>query len=541
MTLILDRRTILAGSLFGFGAMTMPAMANVIFANGFTHSVASGEPTANSILLWTRYVSPNDEMLRCEIASDIGFTKIISGGEVMALGSKDHCAKINVTGLAPDNWYYFRFIAANGTISPIGRTRTLPIGDVKRFAIGLFSCSNLPFGYFNAYAHAAQRDDLDLIIHVGDYFYEYQRGTYPSAADALPARVIQPDHETITLADYRLRYASYRADPDLQRLHQLYPMIAQWDDHELTNDAWKDGAQNHQPETEGDWDVRKTIAERVYSEWMPVSGEAYNSYEIGNLATIIRPETRITGRMEQLNLDDYIKGQDNISAAIANFRDGAWQDKGRTLLGMQQEKWLNNIMGQSAKSGTAWQILAQQVIMGTLKSPPEIANWLPDGAPEYIKKRVITGIEASKSGLPFNFDAWDGYPAARDRLLANAQEANANLVVLAGDSHNAWGNNLVHNGKAAGVEFAGHGVTSPGFESYFTGVDPKTMADKLRAANPNLAFVDTSKRGYVSLDIRQERITGTWHFMSDIKSRNINISSEHSLSVMRGENILKKA
>ncbi len=536
--MILDRRTILQLSVAGLAATATPGFAKVMAARGFTHAVASGEPSASSVLLWTRYVGSGDTRLTCEISRSMDFRETVGGGEVIASAASDYCVKITVGGLPADSWLYYRFIAPNGDISAIGRTRTLPKNDIAQFGIGLFSCSNLPFGWFNAYAHAALRNDLDLMVHVGDYFYEYPPGTYPSAQQALPGRTIQPDNETITRADYRLRYAAYRADPDLQRLHQLYPMIAQWDDHELTNDAWKDGAQNHQPESEGDWETRKKVAESVYHEWMPVSGERYGSYQIGNLATLIRPETRIEGRMKQPDLAEAIKGQGDIASAIGKFRDGVWSDPARTMMGMRQEKWLQDRIAASVEGGTRWQILAQQVIMGRLKAPPQMLSWLPDTAPKFIQDRVKLGAAAAQAGLPFNFDAWDGYPAARSRLLAGAQEAGANLAVLAGDSHNAWGNNLTEGGKAAGVEFATHSVTSPGFESFFSTTKPADTAKALRATNPGLAYVDTSRRGYVSLMVTADSITGNWHFLDGIRSRGIRLSSTHSMTVKHGARVL---
>ena len=260
----IDRRSLVKAGLYGLGALALPGVASILHARGFTHGVASGEPGARRMLLWTRYASDSGARLRVEVAADTMFTRIVAGGEAYADPDRDHTARVVVEGLAPGRWHFYRFIAPDGAMSPVGRTRTLPEGEVSRFGIGLFSCSNLGFGWFNAYAHACERSDLDLMVHVGDYFYEYQPGVYPDPKDAHPARKLDPPNETVSLADYRLRHACYRLDPDLQRLHQSYPMVAGWDDHELTNDAWVDGAQNHQPDKEGDWGVRKTAAMRAY-------------------------------------------------------------------------------------------------------------------------------------------------------------------------------------------------------------------------------------------------------------------------------------
>ncbi len=537
--LTVDRRFLIKGATLGLAAMSVPGMAQAMFRQGFTHGVASGEPAATSVLLWTRFVGANDTKLSAEIAGDMDFTKIISGDVVTATGARDHIAKITLEGLAPDRWYYYRFVAPDGQVSPIGRTRTLPVGPTAKFNLGVFSCSNLPFGYFNAYAHAAQRGDLDLILHLGDYLYEYARGTYPDLKDAMPDRVIQPSGEIIDIADYRLRYASYRADPDLQRLHQLYPMVAQWDDHEITNDAWKDGAQNHQPDTEGDYQVRKKAAEQVYREWMPVRDRApnepqYTKYQIGDLATIFRTESRIAARDEQAELSAAFAGKGDLAKNLAAFRDDVWQDPNRTMLGAMQEKWLADGFAQSKKDGTKWQVWAQQCVMGELKLPLQSADWLPADAPDYVRQRTQAGVAASKAGLPFNFDAWDGYPQARARALKAAQQAEADLIVLSGDSHNAWAFDLENDGRAAGVEFAGQSVTSPGFESFAKGIAPDKVAGGLLSENDTLKWTDTSHRGYMSVMLTPDSAVANFHKLDTVGTRSTALNDTKSLSVARG-------
>lgn len=533
MTIMMDRRLLLRAGAFGLAALATPGVAQLLTARGFTHGVASGEPSAKSVLLWTRYVGNGDAKLNVEVATDEAFRKIVGGGTVTASAERDHCAKLVVDGLAPDRWFFYRFVAPDGTKSEVGRTRTLPGGDTARFGIGLFSCSNMPFGWFNAYAHAAARKDLDLMVHVGDYIYEYGPGKYPKKN--AEGRSVLPDHEMVTLADYRLRHASYRADPDLRRLHQYFPMIAQWDDHELANDAWMGGAENHQPETEGDWSVRKAIAERVYHEWMPVSGKRYDSYQIGSLATLFRPETRITGRMEQLDFGAALKGRTDVEKAFAEFRDGPWMAKDRTVMGAEQEAWLNDGIAKSVKSGTRWQVLAQQIVMGSVRAPEAVGAWTAEGMPPEIRKALMGIAAASKAGLPFNMDSWDGYPAARDRLLRATQESDANLVVLSGDSHNAWGNNLKVDGQSVGVEYAGHSVTSPGFETFLPGAAPADFSKALRQTNPDLILSDTSRRGYVSLQLTPDQVRGEWHYVSTILQRTTAGVTSDGLTVRWGE------
>ena len=464
----LDRRSVLQAGILGLGALAAPGNAAALLtARGFTHSVASGEPRQNSVMLWTRFVPDSGDQARLawQVSSTADFAQIVREGEEVAEGGNDHTAKPVVEGLQPGRWYFYRFRAPDGQISPTGRTRTLPDGPTASFKIALFSCSNIGFGWFNAYAHAAARQDIDLVLHVGDYLYEYERGLYPSKEEAPRIDEIQPDGEMILLADYRLRFAAYRSDPDLRRLHQLFPMVAMWDDHESANDSWVDGAQNHQPDREGPWPVRKAAAMRAYREWMPVSDRMWDSYEIGDLATLFRPETRLAGRSKQLTLTGAIGDQPDIEAALKSFRDCAWQDPGRTMLGAEQEQWLAAGMRQSVGRGTKWQLLAQQVIMGPAVLPPEAAGWLAPATNAEAEKRNAIRLAAAKLGLPNNLDKWDGYPPARRRLLDTALQADANLVVLSGDSHNAWAFDLDAGGTPAGVEFAGQSVTSPGYEN----------------------------------------------------------------------------
>ncbi|MEY3466685.1 MAG: hypothetical protein RL603_2285, partial [Pseudomonadota bacterium] len=360
--------------MLGLGALSVPGLAAALNTRGFTHGVASGEPTHTSVLLWTRYVAERDVKLRAEIALDAGFKRTVVGGETMAAVERDHTAKVVLDGLQPGRWYFYRFIAPNGMISRVGRTRTLPEGAVDRFGIALFSCSNLPFGYFNAYAHAASRDDLDLALHVGDYIYEYQRGVYPDAKSAVAERSIDPAHEILTLADYRLRYACYRLDPDLQALHARLPMIAQWDDHEIANDSWRNGAENHQPETEGSWETRKAVAMRVYREWMPVADDLWKEYQIGHLATLYKVETRIAGRSGPVDISAALRGATDVDRAIGKFRDDVWRDPTRTLMGAEQENWLHAALASSKRAGTRWQVLAQQVVMGDVLMPQAVSG-----------------------------------------------------------------------------------------------------------------------------------------------------------------------
>lgn len=518
-------------------ALVATPLAARSFGSGFTHSVASGEPSADSVLLWTRFVGEAETQLTWQISATEDFSRPIAEGEVTASPSHDWCAKGVAIGLAPDRWYFYRFIAPGGTTSPVGRTRTLPQGPTAGFRLAVFSCSNYGFGYFNAYGHAAEANDADLAVHLGDYIYEYAAGTYPDNGQNVAERVLSPANEIVTLTDYRLRYATYRADPDCQRLHQVLPMIAVWDDHETANDSWKDGAENHQPDSEGDWQVRKAMAKQAYREWMPVSDAPYAAYQVGDLATLFRLDTRLEGRDEQLDLGKVIGGQNDpqaMVAALAAFRDGDWADPARQLLGAAQEQWLAQGLAASTTSGTAWQVLVQQVLIGNLNSPTALVSQLGDGLPDFIRQRLNVAVMASKVGLPLNMDAWDGYPAARERVFKAALDANANLLVLAGDTHNGWAFELAQDGAKVGVELGVCAISSPGFETYLGFIPPQTLAGALVAENEQLKWADTSQRGYMVVELTPARAVTEYRFSAGIKQRSTRLAGTKRIVTEKG-------
>lgn len=529
----IDRRGLIAGGL-GLAGLALPAgqalARQMLGATGFTHSVASGEPAADSMLLWTRYV-PSTEAdvirLEVEVALDPAFAKVVSGGVVRTGPYRDWTAKTTVDGLKPGTVYWYRFVAPDGTKSPIGRTKTLPEGPVNRFGLAVFSCSNLPYGWFNAYAHAAARPDLDLWLHTGDYIYEYGAASIKNA-DLVPGRLPEPSTEILAIADYRLRYASYRADPDLRRLHQMAPMVALWDDHESSNDSWEGGAQNHQPDKEGDWNIRRAAAMQVYREWMPVSDEPWKAYPIGTLATLYRTESRLLARTKPADIGAAFKAADP-DAALKAFRDGVWRDPSATMMGATQESWLAHQM----KANPGWQMIGMGTILGRTLMPKDAVDWLRPGVSEKRVAGYRDDIRAAAQGLPMWMDRWDGYPAARSRLLKAAQAADADLVMLSGDSHNAWAFGLMEDGRPAGVEFAGQAVTSNGLEGDM-GADPKVVARGFMAANPELKWADTSQRGYMMIEVTPGRVTGEWLFLRTIKARDAALAGSHRMAVDKG-------
>jgi len=541
MTVNIDRRRLVIGSTLGVSALMLPIgrslAAEVLGAKGFTHNVASGEPTSDSMLLWTRYApsaSVDTVRLDVEVALDPEFARVVSAGSIRTGAYRDWTAKVTVDGLHPRTTYWYRFIAPDGTKSPVGRTRTLPVGDVDRFGLAVFSCSNLPMGWFNAYAHAAARDDLDLWLHVGDYIYEYGLASYQEQ-DRVAGREVMPahDHEMISLLDYRLRHACYRADPDLQKLHQMAPMVALWDDHDSTNDSWEGGASNHQPKTEGDWNARRAAAMLAYREWLPVSEEPWKSYRLGTLATLYRTESRLLARTRpnyaELNRAHQAS---NADEALTNFRDTTWRDPTATMLGSDQESWLAHEFKRNA-SAARWQLIGMATITGRTLMPEKITELLRPDLRERVVNKFKQDVRGSKLGVPMWMDRWDGYPAARSRMLKAAQRADADLVMLSGDSHNAWAYSLVEDGEPVGVEFAGHSVTSPGMETQMK-ADPKEVAHAFTSTNPELVWADTSHRGYMMIDITPQRVTGEWLFLKTTQSRSTSLAGAYRLSAERG-------
>ena len=532
----LDRRSLLKAGLLGSGMLATPLSASQP-GRGFTHGVASGEPGPDRVLLWTRFQADQDTPLEFEVSDSVDFTRKIAGGSIAARAENDWCCKTFAKGLEPAQSYYFRFIAPDGSISDIGRTRTLPEGPADRFRMAVFSCANIGFGWFNAYAHAAADGNFDCVLHLGDYFYEYAPGTYPSTDETVSGRSVWPSHELVALADYRERYAAYRQDPDLRRLHQLFPMIAVWDDHESANDSWEGGAENHQPDSEGEWSVRKAAAMKAYREWMPVSDEPWAEYEVGDLATLYRLETRLTARAKQFSLGDVLRGgssPEEAKAALIAFRDGDYRDPARELLGSAQQGWLAEGFSRSKAAGKTWQVLVQQVLMGNLISSPSLAAALPKDAPDYIRQRVLAGAMAGAEGVPFSMDAWDGYPAARRRVFEAALSADANLISLAGDTHNAWAFDLDLEGTPVGVEFGGQSVTSPGFEGYLPQVPPDVLARDAVATNAQLQWMDSSRRGYMAVELTPGSATSEYRFLGSVREKGAGVVATKRMTTLAG-------
>lgn len=507
----------------------------------FLYGVASGDPLADRVILWTHARYPDSEAaveLSWEVASDKGFADIVKSGSVTATAATGFTAKVDATGLAADTEYFYRFRQGRHA-SAFGRARTLPTGSVSEVRLVVLSCANYPAGFFNVYAEVA-KSDAQFALHLGDYIYEYAAGGYASAnADKL-GRVVQPATELLTLADYRQRHAQYRSDPDAKDLHARLPMIAVWDDHEIANDAWKDGAENHDPAKEGSFAARRAAALQAWHEWMPVrsgadQGKIYRSFDFGNLLSLHMLDTRLVGRDQQVTTEQLFNPATQASA-LATLALPT-----RQLLGAEQLQWLQ---GQMSASMASWQVLGQQVLMARMTVPVSILNALnpantsptavADGAkavtdyltakatPVALRTQAQQDLldPAKNPELGYNLDAWDGYPAAREILLGTVAQLGKKLVVLAGDTHNAWHSRLtLMDGSKVGEEFATSSVSSPGLESYLAALPPEQVKSIFENVIDDLDWMDPKRRGFLKMSFSASAAKGEWVFIDRIDSR----------------------
>jgi alkaline phosphatase D len=536
--------------ILGVGAAAaIPSMARAAVAidpnAAFSWGVASGDPLADRVIIWTR-VAPSlgtSVAVQWDVARDASFTQMVRRGRALASASTDHTVKVDVLGLPANTPLFYRFIAG-GQTSPVGRTRTLPVGQVDEVKLAVFSCSNYPAGYFNAYAAAAQMSGIHAALHIGDYIYEYARGGYASDNAAAMNREVLPATELLVLNDYRARYAQYRTDPDLQALHAAVPWICVWDDHEVANDTWKAGAENHQA-NEGSFFARRDAAVKAYHEWLPtrppVPGnplQIYRSFSFGNLVDLHMLDTRVIARDEQLDYANY--------ATATGFNGAAFQadmsNPSRQLLGTTQMQWLTSRL---ASTRGTWTLLGQQVLMGRMNIPAPLvlgqisfSNYV---ALLYKAQNAPSALTAQEQAIlaqpsiPYNLDAWDGYAVARETLLGTARAFNKNLVVLAGDTHNAWASDLAdYQGQQVGVEFATPGVNSPGLETYFPTENPLAVAAGLEQIIGPLVYAETSSRGFMVVTATPAECRSDWYFVGSILSRSSAATLGKSLRTLPG-------
>ncbi|WP_331452349.1 alkaline phosphatase D family protein [Streptomyces sp. SS162] len=488
------------------------ASAATTSAPAFLHGVASGDPLPDGVLLWTRVTpSPDalpgsgkgvDTAVRWEVAEDRGFTRTVAHGSVTASAATDHTVKVDVRGLRPATSYWFRFTAgAPGAeaASTVGRTRTTPAYDAAppNIRFGVVSCANWEAGHFAAYRHLAARADLDAVLHLGDYIYEYGSGAYPATTTVL--RPHEPRHEIVTLADYRLRHATYKSDAHLQALHAAHPVIAIWDDHEFADDTWSGGADNHTPGAEGDWADRVAAAKRAYFEWMPVrtstGGTVYRRLRYGRLADL-----------HLLDLRSFRSQQ-------ASTGSGAVDDPDRTITGRAQLDWLKAGL---ASSDATWRLVGTSVMI----SPVAFGS-----LPAHLLKPVAELLGLPTGGLAINVDQWDGYTDDRRELLAHLRErAIRNTVFLTGDIHMAWANDVpvtaatYPKSPSAATEFVVTSVTSDNLDDILkvpANTASLVASTALKAANRHVHWIDMDHHGYGVLDVTSERSQMDYFVLSD--------------------------
>ncbi len=508
----------------------------------FYHGVASGDPLPDRVIIWSRVTAeegdPADIDVAWQVATDSGMTNVVQSGLFTTNAARDYTVKVDVTGLQPYTTYFYRFSVGEAS-SIIGRTRTAPTADeADRLRFAVVSCSNYQAGYFSAYKKVAERADLNAVVHLGDYIYEYSASgsDFYGNEDLRANRSHLPDKEIVDLDDYRTRYAQYRLDPDLRAAHQQHPFITIWDDHESTNDSYKDGAQNHQPETEGPWSVRKSVSKQAYQEWLPIrvdleKNPLYRTIHYGNLVNLIMLDTRLEEReMQKMSVTD-----PDLYAAD------------RTILGEVQKQWLYD---QLTTSEAKWKVIGNQVIF----SPFNVwfAGLNPNG------NFTTDGIES------VFLDIWDGYPAERDEIINFLGDNQiGNTVILTGDFHSSFAYDVTAQPSplsggdpsiavaqrvpvpvtptydpatragSVAVEFATPSVNSANFDENIgreatLGFDAQ-INNPLPAAipqvggvnpNPHMRYNDLDEHGYYVLDVTEGRAQANWYYVNTILEPN---------------------
>ncbi|HRP12376.1 MAG TPA: alkaline phosphatase D family protein [Terricaulis sp.] len=553
-------------------------------AVAFNHGIASGDPGHDRVIIWTR-VSPAQEgpvPVRWILARNRELTDVVKTGVIEANAARDYTVKADVTGLRPGAPYFYGFRAGNAE-SAVARTRTLPRGQVDEMKIAVASCASYPHGFFNAYDALSKQEGVDLVVHLGDYIYEYGVSGYGGAEAIALGRIPSPEVECTKLADYRARHAQYKSQPELQAAHAIAPWIVVWDDHEVANDSWTGGAENHN-EGEGEWASRKSAALQAYYEWMPIrepeQGRAFEainrSFQFGDLFTLVMLETRLLGRQQP---HDYAQGLPVVlqrwnfanPAAPVALRDGEadtpamqrfpaiYEEVGeelrpvldwrraqgliqtaralppgfflapdvagiqalvadKKLLGDAQQQWLAGELAGSQRAGVTWQVIGNQIIMAPVtapdvsRTPAALASAL-----ERLRPGVTQLLKLTRFPFPLNIDAWDGYPSERARVYEAMRASGGNPLVITGDSHNAWANELEDGEGLVGVEFGGTSITSPSETDYFSaaGID---FAAAVRARNPHIKWSDGAHRGFLLLTLTHEQALAEYMIVSSIQS-----------------------
>lgn len=566
----IDRRSALG--LVGVAACA-PAMAmptGTTATARFLHGVASGDPLHDRVILWTRVTVDADQAaveVTWEIARDAAFRQVVRRGTEVTTAARDFTVKIDATGLRPRTRYFYRFHSGAAT-SSVGRTQTLPKGPVDRMTIAVASCSLYSCGFFNGYREIAGLEVLDLVLHLGDYIYEY--GGAPDqlgmTIGAKIGRVPQPLHEAVTLEDYRARHAYYRLDQDLQDAHARAPWICVWDDHETANDSWTGGAQNHDA-SEGDWIARRNAAVRAYYEWIPIRQredgrpleEINRTFELGDLATLIMVENRFLGRSRQLDLRDtadvtwqvidtsapghptVVTDPAVVRAVLGAVAHGQpapapydvrvdaealrkrLADPSRSVFGPAQEAWLRDQIAGSVRAGKPWQLIGNQVVMARTTGADVLGllgheRWQRVLAAAAAKLRPwLRQLAVLPPDIPFGFDGWDAYPAARSRMDEILAQPGAHPLVLSGDSHVFWVNELSGAGRQRiAAEIGTTAITSSSLGNMLGDTE---LGSAYEQGCPEVLFCNHLTKGFALVTLRPDEAHVALIGLSTVLSR----------------------
>jgi alkaline phosphatase D len=527
----------------GVGALSGAASASARRSSPFQHGVASGDPHPDSVLLWTR-VTPTaaatpgsgagpSVVVRWEVAKDRRFRKVVKHGTFRTGPSRDHTVKLVVGGLRPETWYYYRFHLHKNR-SRVGRTRTAPRvnSTPDHVRLGVVSCANLQAGWFTAYRGLVQRDDLHAVVHLGDYFYEYGPGEYGYGPDDVDIRPHVPAHEIVSLADYRQRHAQYKQDPDVADLHAKYPWVITWDDHEVANDQWAGGAENHQP-AEGDYASRRMQAHRAYDEWMPV-----RMNDTARLSDGDRLFRRVQfGRLAELSmLDLRTYRSEQVRTALPTpvpAAQVAVSDPARTITGDQQMAFLKESLSNNR---VQWKVIGNPVMIAPV-------NFGAVPQPLLSPVNDVTGLLPT-DGFPYNVDQWDGYTDDRREVFEHIRNHQVNdALFITGDIHSGWAAELPYDastypiGDSAGVEFVCSSVTSNNLKDILH-APPRTASLAVEAAisanNRHIKYLDFDSHGFSVLDLTSQRAQMDWFVIGDRKDPNTPITWSRSFATKAG-------
>lgn len=531
-----DRRRLLQLVGASAAALWLPRSAwsqPRLTSNPFTLGVASGSPTFDSVVLWTRLHGPGFSgaslgrvpvTVRWEVAHDEKFTRIVQSGQGTASPELAHSVHVEVAGLDADRWYFYRFMAGD-FVSPVGRTRTFPKADavVARLRLGYASCQKWEDGFFSAWRHMRE-EDLDAVMFLGDYIYEYP---------AINGKVrVPPGGWVLSLNDYRQRYALYKGDADLQAMHAACPWLMTWDDHEVQNDYAGLQAGNSgffDPSSPHNFRTRRAAAYQAYYEHMPIRASALTQGLAGPAnATDNSAEMRIYtrlqyGRLVSLYLLDArqhkdpqvcTKGGAMGSSMVNPAQCPAWNDPKRSMLGLPQERWLNDEFASAPTRETGWNVLAQSTLFGQRDVKPGPGQTLWN-------------------------DGWDGYAAARTRMTdAWRGHAVPNPVLLGGDVHENWVGHVKADyadasSASVGVEFCGTSITS---RSGGNAKTPERLAE-----NPHFVFADAQRKGYGVAEFTPDQLSTTLRVVDDVTSLDAKIETLATFSVQSGRSVIERA